>query len=100
MCRVFDRHALVGVKIGLYSTYPNESFFPLNKVKHCLDRCKEMRVDHPAVSHKRMGEHEMPFGSHDPVIVVPRYFFRQEELLHSLKVRGRQEVLINCGHGY
>jgi len=100
VCRVFDRLALVGVKIRLYSTYPNEMFFPLNKVEHCLNRCKEMRVDHPAVVHKRMGEHEMLCGSDDPIIVVPRYFFRQEKLLYGLKVRGRQEVFINCGHRY
>jgi hypothetical protein len=30
---------------------------------------------------------------------VPRYFFRQKELFHGLKVRGRQEVFINSGHG-
>ena len=58
-----------------------------------------MWIDHPAVSHKRMGEHELPFGGNDPIIVVPRYFFRQKELFHGLKVRGRQEVFINSGHG-
>ena len=98
MRRVLDSRTLVGVKIGLYPAYPNETFFPLDKVEHGLYRSKEMRVEHPAIIHKRMSEHELPFGSNDPVIVVPGYFFRQEELLHGLKVSSRQEVFINCGH--
>ena len=98
MRRVLDSRTLVGVKIGLYPAYPNETFLLLNEVEHGLNWCKKMRVDHPAVVHKRMSEHELPFGSNDPVIVVPGYFFRQEELLDGLKVSSRQEVFINCGH--
>ena len=84
--RVVDRYALVGVQIGLYSGYSNESFFLLDKLEHSLNGWKEIRIDYATVIHKGMGEHEVLFGRNHSVIEVPGDFLCEKEILHGLKV--------------
>ena len=96
---MLDGLALIGVEICFDTADTDKSLFLLDQIQHGPDWFEKIRVNDLAVVHERVGKHELPFGRHDPFIVVPCHFFCHEQVMHNFEMRFGQEVFVYGNHG-